>query len=99
MFGVAHDTIWRAAYNIKPRKKRRRKVRKIKRGPAMTERTHCPHGHEYTPANTVILKKARKDGSIGHKRQCKACKKAWRPKATRLKEQRARQGEANVAAE
>jgi hypothetical protein len=98
MFGVAGATIGRAASNWKQkRKRRRRKVFKPKttRGP-MSLRTHCPAGHEYTAENTIILKKARKDGSIGHKRQCRACKKAWQPKALRVKTRRAQGGSSHA---
>lgn len=34
-------------------------------------RTHCKHGHEYTPENTYIVP------GTGH-RQCRICRKAWR---------------------
>ena len=34
---------------------------------ARTRRTHCPHGHEFTPENTYI------DPSRGF-RQCRACR-------------------------
>jgi hypothetical protein len=96
MFGVQRSTIHRAAFDIKPKRKPRRRRKRKMKGQRMMERTHCPQGHEYTPENTNILKKARSDGSIGHKRQCKACKKAWRPKSERLKAQRAQQGTAHA---
>jgi hypothetical protein len=36
-----------------------------------TSKTHCPHGHEYTPENTKLIKSTKP----GHfKRQCRACK-------------------------
>jgi hypothetical protein len=34
-------------------------------GMAMSAKTHCPRGHEDTAGNTIILRAARKDGSIG----------------------------------
>jgi hypothetical protein len=37
-------------------------------------RTHCPHGHEYTPANTKLLPYTRRDGATAFKRQCRKCK-------------------------
>ena len=38
-----------------------------------TSKTHCPHGHEYTPENTKLIKSTKP----GHfKRQCRACKAA-----------------------
>ena len=40
------------------------------------ERTHCPHGHAYTEANTIKLKFIRRDGAESFKRQCRACKRA-----------------------
>jgi hypothetical protein len=33
-------------------------------------KTHCPYGHKYDDANTVIMK----NGG----RQCRACHRAWR---------------------
>jgi hypothetical protein len=38
-----------------------------------TSKTHCPHGHEYTPENTKLIKSTR-PGKF--KRQCRACKAA-----------------------
>lgn len=35
----------------------------------MLSRTHCPHGHEYTPSNTIIGKRPR-----GEYRLCRACR-------------------------
>jgi len=59
----------------------------------MSQRTHCPAGHEYTEANTKILRRPKKDGTPGEHRQCIACKKAWRPKAKHPREQRERTSE------
>lgn len=35
------------------------------------KRSHCPHGHEFTPENTYL------DPSTGHRR-CRACKRRYR---------------------
>lgn len=40
-------------------------------GAQNASKTHCPHGHEYTPENTRV-----KNGS----RNCKACESAYRKK-------------------
>jgi len=42
----------------------------LKNGERQRAKTHCPHGHEYTPENTVL-------GSKGE-RQCRACRKESR---------------------
>jgi len=36
-----------------------------------SSKTHCPHGHEYTPENTKLIKST-KPGAF--KRQCRKCK-------------------------
>lgn len=48
----------------------------------MGERTHCPHGHSYTPENTGITIKGHYRG-----RYCRQCKR----EATRLRDARRRQ--------
>ena len=37
---------------------------------AQSRKTHCPHGHEYTPENTLVF---RRNGQLG--RKCRACQK------------------------
>jgi hypothetical protein len=37
-----------------------------------SSKTHCPHGHEYTPENTKLIKST-KPGKF--KRQCRQCKR------------------------
>lgn len=36
------------------------------------EKTHCPQGHEYTPANTYVWHRTR-DGRPSTERQCRTC--------------------------
>lgn len=49
------------------------------------DRTHCPHGHEYTPENTKLLPQKDRAGAPNgrFRRQCVQCKKEWKPAATR----------------
>lgn len=50
-------------------------TRRPNTGVAMALRTHCPHGHEYTAKNTILMK-VKKDGVYTGqvKRQCRICK-------------------------
>jgi hypothetical protein len=51
-----------------------------------TSKTHCPKGHEYTEANTKLIKST-KPGKF--KRQCRACKaEAAKQKAKDAREAR-----------
>jgi len=46
------------------------------------DRTHCRHGHEYTPENTRIVRQANGRGRLG--RQCRACdRERWNRRAAR----------------
>jgi len=56
-----------------------------------TNRTHCPHGHEYTPENVKLLPFTRRDGSVGARLQCKTCKH-WSDKS---RDPRARKAASN----
>ena len=49
------------------------KVAKSLIGKPMAQRTHCPHGHEYSKENTILLKNPDKPGTF--KRQCRECKR------------------------
>lgn len=44
---------------------------------AFAARTACDRGHEYTEENTRITRRARKDGSIGIRRDCRACHRIY----------------------
>jgi hypothetical protein len=55
-------------------------------------KTHCPHGHEYTPGNTKLIKSTKP----GHfKRQCRTCKAIVSKRLA--KERREREAAANPA--
>jgi len=47
------------------------------KGENMSERTHCNHGHEFTPENTIMSKDS-KSGRMY--RRCRACRKEQRKK-------------------
>lgn len=64
-------------YNQKPENKAARQARMnsgVGKGGYQKSRTHCPKGHEYTEANTMIEKAKKPDGSIQEKRRCRACR-------------------------
>jgi hypothetical protein len=44
---------------------------------AMRAKTHCPKGHEYTPENTTLKRRARSKGARVY-RQCRECYRASR---------------------
>lgn len=52
------------------------------------ERTHCLHGHEYTPENTMIKRKA---NALPH-RQCRECHREYGRRFERRKREQASQG-------
>lgn len=52
------------------------------------ERTHCRHGHEYTPENTIIKREARKRPY----RQCRECHRRMRLESRQRKREQASQG-------
>lgn len=52
------------------------------------ERTHCRHGHEYTPDNTMIKRQKNKRPY----RQCRKCHNAFRLAAVRRKREQVSQG-------
>lgn len=39
-------------------------------------KSHCPHGHEYTPENTVIHTNSRRNGHRALQRVCRICRNA-----------------------
>jgi hypothetical protein len=45
-------------------------------------KTHCPYGHPYSDANTLLTRERRRDGVEWIARRCKACRaarhKRWR---------------------
>jgi hypothetical protein len=72
-------------------RERERRARERQRAAALAEgrvylkqceinarKTHCPHGHEYTPENTIVR------GGY-HGRQCKTCLRAYRNRREREK--------------
>ena len=52
------------------------------------DRTHCRHGHEYTPDNTMIKRERNKSPY----RQCRECFRAMRAAARQRKREQAQQG-------
>ena len=65
-------------------------IRRGRTGKHQTERTHCPHGHEYTPQNTYH----RKDGKTG--RICRTCSAARMRRSRLLPEKATSAGSADV---
>jgi len=48
-------------------------------GPRNQDKTHCPHGHAYTPENTVF---------DGWRRLCRACRRASQRRAYQRRKER-----------
>lgn len=55
----------------------------VRRG-VLGHKTHCPHGHEYTPDNTRIEQRKGREVRI-----CKACRKAYASKVYQRRKQAA----------
>lgn len=45
-------------------------------------KTHCKHGHEFTPENVTIRRRMR-DGNLIIERRCEACRRRWNTRAWR----------------
>lgn len=41
------------------------------------ERTHCSKGHEFTPENTILHRRDRKDGGVSFTPVCRTCRRAY----------------------
>ena len=77
-FGVSPKTIWAIAAGTRRREKQKQYYKPRPRPKPSRTKTHCPRGHELTVENLYLLPFVRKDGTVGHKRQCRTCKWNWR---------------------
>jgi hypothetical protein len=44
-------------------------------GHGHADKTHCPHGHEYTEANTIVRWRRTAKGTLSPNRSCRTCRK------------------------